>query len=303
MKTFKSNGKLLLTAEYVVLDGAKALALPSRYGQSLSVSKNDKTKIHWQSYNEKNEIWFEDEIETMNGELKSKQLNHPVSERLIQILNAAKELNSDFLNNSFNYKIVTRQDFNRLWGLGTSSTLINNIAQWAKVDAYELLALTFGGSGYDIACAQHNCPITYKLDINRQPVVHSVPFEPSFMSHLYFVYLEQKQNSRDGIKAYRSRNKVDVSTIEKINNITESILGSATLEEFNELIEYHEYIIANLLAKKPIKQELFNDFEGTIKSLGAWGGDFVLVASKTNPTTYFKSKGFPTVIPYKEMVL
>ena len=34
-KTFYSNGKLLITGEYVVLDGAKALALPTKYGQNL----------------------------------------------------------------------------------------------------------------------------------------------------------------------------------------------------------------------------------------------------------------------------
>ena len=33
-KDFYSNGKLLLTSEYVVLDGAIALAIPTRLGQS-----------------------------------------------------------------------------------------------------------------------------------------------------------------------------------------------------------------------------------------------------------------------------
>jgi hypothetical protein len=47
--------------------------------------------------------------------------------------------------------------------LGTSSTLINNIAQWFGIDAYELLWKSFGGSGYDIASAQHNKPIVYQL--------------------------------------------------------------------------------------------------------------------------------------------
>ena len=32
-QTFYSNGKLLITGEYVVLDGAKALALPTKFGQ------------------------------------------------------------------------------------------------------------------------------------------------------------------------------------------------------------------------------------------------------------------------------
>ena len=49
MKTFRSHGKLLLTSEYVVLDGAKALALPTKFGQSLSILPNNKGNISWQS--------------------------------------------------------------------------------------------------------------------------------------------------------------------------------------------------------------------------------------------------------------
>ena len=40
-QTFYSNGKLLLTGEYVVLDGAKALAVPTRFGQNLIVKKGN----------------------------------------------------------------------------------------------------------------------------------------------------------------------------------------------------------------------------------------------------------------------
>ena len=35
--------------------------------------------------------------------------------------------------------------------------------------------------------------------------------------------------------------------------------------------------MSELLDTKTIKELLFPDFSGTIKSLGAWGGDFVLV--------------------------
>ena len=38
-RVFRSNGKLLVSAEYLVLDGAEALAFPTRLGQTLSVEK------------------------------------------------------------------------------------------------------------------------------------------------------------------------------------------------------------------------------------------------------------------------
>ena len=43
-KTFYSNGKLLITGEYLVLDGAKALALPTKYGQYLTVEFLDRIR-------------------------------------------------------------------------------------------------------------------------------------------------------------------------------------------------------------------------------------------------------------------
>ena len=47
----KANGKLLLTAEYFVMDGATALALPTRFGQQLSAKDADKAGIlQWQSF-------------------------------------------------------------------------------------------------------------------------------------------------------------------------------------------------------------------------------------------------------------
>ena len=304
-KTYRSNGKLLLTAEYVVLDGAKALAIPTKYGQSLSVKKNTRKKIVWKSSNELGEVWFEDEFTINNTSrklrLKAKHYTD-ISKRLIQILTVAHDLNPEFLNSDQGYTITTDQDFNRLWGLGTSSTLINNIADWAEVDAYQLLEKTFKGSGYDIACAQNDTPVTYQLRYARKPLVETVTFEPSFKDHLYFVYLNEKQNSRDAIATYKKKGRIDAKIIERLNAITESIISCDTLSVFEILVVKHEDLIAELIDQKPIKSRLFKDFKGSVKSLGAWGGDFVMVTAEEDPTDYFKSKGFNTIIPYTEML-
>ncbi|WNH09250.1 GYDIA family GHMP kinase [Thalassobellus suaedae] len=164
MQKYYSNGKLLLTGEYVVLDGALSLAVPTKQGQSLHIEHIDEPKIIWKSLDELGTIWFEDTflIEQITSSFLN--LDNDISERVIQILNAAKTLNPDFLNTNTGFKITTSLTFPKNWGLGTSSTLINNVAQWANVNAFELLNLTFGGSGYDIACAQNNyqLPINYK---------------------------------------------------------------------------------------------------------------------------------------------
>lgn len=300
-KTFYSNGKLLISGEYVVLDGAKSLAIPTKYGQSLTLESIEENRLFWYSFDEQNKLWYQDEFSITANSIESTNANE-VSNRLVQILNAAKSLNPMFLIDNQGFKIITQLDFPRNWGLGTSSTLINNIAQWASIDPYILLEKTFGGSGYDIACAQYNTPITFQIE-NNSPLVSPVAFDPIFKNHLYFVHLNKKQNSRAGIKHYKVNKKNTRSSIELINAITSKIINTHTLEDFDHLIIEHEKIIASITKQKPVKNALFNDFNGAIKSLGAWGGDFILASSNNNPAEYFKSKGYNTIIPYGDMVI
>ena len=305
MQTYFSNGKLLLTGEYIVLDGAKALALPTKLGQSLIVEPLEGPKVIWKSLDENGKIWFEEVflMEQIAASSDSDRFHqNDVSKRLIQILQAAQRLNPNFLTGPLGYRITTKLSFPKDWGLGTSSTLINNIAQWAKVDAYHLLKLTFGGSGYDIACAQYNTAITYQLK-NGKPSVDEVDFNPTFKDHLYFVYLNKKQNSREGITHYKNAQPVSKDILQNISALSEAIVSCNTLNAFQDLMQQHEAIISKVTQQTPVKDRLFNDFKGSIKSLGAWGGDFVLAASKDNPRPYFENKGYTTVLDYTVSML
>ena len=58
-----------------------------------------------------------------------------------------------------------------------------------------------------------------------------------------------------------------------------------------------------MIQQKPVKEVLFKDYSGVIKSLGAWGGDFVLVTGNENDYQYFLNKGFKTIIPFNKMIL
>ena len=303
-KTFYSNGKLLITGEYVVLDGALSLALPTKMGQFLDVETIENNNIiTWKSFDADGSIWFEANIAfeaIINKEHFNEQEN--IKNTLIEILHNAYLLNPNFIINSNGYLINTRLTFPRNWGLGTSSTLINNISQWIDIDAYNLLENSFGGSGYDIACAKNNSPILYQL-INQKPVITPVNFNPSFKENIYFVYLNQKQNSRKAIVNYRNKINALQDIIPKIDTITNQILTTSTIKLFVSLLESHEIILSNVLETQTIKEALFNDFNGTIKSLGAWGGDFVMAVSPENPTEYFASRGFETVLAYNQIIL
>jgi mevalonate kinase len=300
-QTFYSNGKLLLTGEYVVLDGALALALPTKFGQNLIVKPIPSEQILWKSFDQDGSVWFEDAFTF--DEIINKQFNaeNSVRNTLLEILNEAFQMNTDFLDkNGFN--IETNLTFPKNWGLGTSSTLINNIGQWLNIDAFELLNRSFGGSGYDIACAKRDSPIVYQL-INNQPQFKTVEFYPEFRNHLYFVYLNRKQSSKSAIANYINNQHNVGKTIDKINKITNSILSSSDLKSFVYEMEKHESIMSEVLETITIKEALFDDFKGVIKSLGAWGGDFVLVISKDDPSHYFNERGFETILRYDEMIL
>lgn len=307
MKTYYSNGKLLISGEYLVLDGAISLALPTKYGQLLEVIEKHDNVLTWESYNADKQCWFSTSFDVITLKLINStnvvEEHVKIATTLQAILKTARTLNSNFLQNSKGALVQTHLTFPNKWGLGTSSTLINSIANWAEVNAFELLEKSFGGSGYDIACAQNKTPITYQRNRNL-PIVTKVDFYPSFRNQLFFVYLNQKQDSKEGIKMYRSLSLDKTEFIKKINTLTKKICSSKKIEEFENLLETHESLISQLLNIQPVKEKLFSNFKGAVKSLGAWGGDFVLVTGKEPYVKeYFTTKNYKTIIAYDDMIL
>ena len=319
-KQYHSHGKFLLTGEYLVLKGALALALPLKLGQSLEVERleTNNEQIQWKAWRPEGR-WFS---VTLNREnLVNFSTDDPdKAMRLCQILQAVKQLNPKAFEGN-DLKFTTRLDFDPNWGLGSSSTLIANLARWANVNPYELLKLTFGGSGYDIACATAEQPIYYQLadldcfvprnDAKRQsestPMVEIVDFNPPFAEHLFFVYQGQKQSSSKEIKAFLEKaNPTDLQKdIEAVSEISRAVTKCESLDEFAMLMQCHERIIARCIGQEPV-QKRFPDFEGVLKSLGAWGGDFILAATgwdENQVREYFKGKGLEVVFGYKEIVL
>jgi mevalonate kinase len=300
LKTYYSHGKLLLTGEYAVLDGALALAVPTKMGQYMRVTSTPLKGIRWKSVGVDGNIWYEDFFDEIpiNFVPSEKQT---VRETLLSILSKAKNLNPNFLSTSTGWEIITQLEFPKPWGLGSSSTLINNIAQWAEVDAFQLLKLSFGGSGYDIAAAQNDSPILYQL-INNRPISKRTTIDWGFKDQLFFVYLNRKQNSKDGILKYRQANS-NQEFIDNISDLTNKIHNARTLSEFELWVEQHENIIGQINGLPKVKETYFPEYTGSIKSLGAWGGDFIMASGSVEDQDYFKKKGFQTIISFRDMVI
>lgn len=298
---FYSHGKLLITGEYLVLDGAKALAIPCKFGQHLEIRTAQNDISTWLSYDYKNEVWLELEFDLFDVIQHKLMGDDEVENRLFQILRKAHQLNPNVFTQ--NYEFETHLEFPKNWGLGTSSTLISNLAKWADVDPYTLLFETFGGSGYDIACADSDTPLVYTIQ-NRLPKIKAARIPDFIKPYTYFVHLEEKQNSREAISDYKNTKPKNLEQfISKINIITEEFQQVQSIEKAHELITTHENLLSEILKIESVKSRIFNDFEGSIKSLGAWGGDFIMVLSETDPTLYFKNKGYKTVLKFEEMAL
>tara|TARA_B100001093_G_scaffold520451_1_gene616079 strand:- start:4789 stop:5718 length:930 start_codon:yes stop_codon:yes gene_type:complete len=305
-QSYSANGKLLISGEYAVLDGALALAVPCKQGQTIEVLniKTSKEKIHWLSYLEDGSLWYEDVFSLLNFE-PTKQ-NDPVSKILETLLKQARKLNANFLvNENLDIRVETYLEFPRLWGFGSSSTIISCIAQWAKVNPFELLHAGFGGSGYDIACATATSPILYKKTSASDPYIKEVSFTPPFINDLGCVYLNQKKSSKDAISAYNKIAKSE-TLINEISSLSQSITAAKELDTFESLLLTHEKLLASHLNIPTIQESLFNDFSkdnGQIKSLGAWGGDFILVTQIQKNIPYFKSKGYETILKLSDLKL
>lgn len=301
-----ARGKVLITGEYAVLDGALALAVPVRYGQSLRVFASATSgHLHWRALEERGDCWLEADFDMAGFQII--QTNDPAAAAGLQkLLLATRKQHKDFLSDSRGIEVETRTDFPRAWGLGTSSTLVAAMARWADLDPYLLLADSFGGSGYDVACAYAEGPILYRRKAAGLPEIQAVRFQPSFAEQLYFVYLGKKQDSREGIRRYRALAGAQHTVVDAISELTRQALNAETLADFERIVKKHEQQIGATLHLPRAKELYFKNYWGGVKSLGAWGGDFVLATSTRSfeeTRRYFNDLGFEVFIPWNNMVL
>lgn len=299
-KTYYAHGKLLLTAEYFVLYGAKAIALPLQYGQRMDVTEGRQDGIlSWKAFMQEG-LWFSCDFSLphfgiINSSDPEKAVILQDAFRAIVQMNPALELRTSL-------EVHTRIDFHNQWGLGSSSTLIANLASWAGVDAFRLNEIIFNGSGFDIACATADGPIFYRKNHLPEPVVLDYPF----LDNLYFIYSGSKKSTRNEVRRFLNGESVPGQKIDQMNYLSEQIACAGKLNDFQKLIAEHEKLVSDLLHVPAVKPACFSDFEGEIKSLGAWGGDFYLVATALEDRDvlhYFKEKGLRVVFPWKELVL
>ncbi len=312
--SFYAHGKLLLSGEYFVLAGARALAVPLRLGQHLEIHAGEEPGVlSWESLDEQGNVWLTARFSLPDFSLLDEE-HTPERKKLQNVFRVITVLKGERIWLSPNDALLlrTRLEFPRAWGLGSSSTLLSCLSRWAEVDVYQLAEATFGGSGYDLAAAEASGPIFFRrlssgLRGSRDVEISPAPFHPPFREQLYFIYLGRKQDSREGIRRFGAYSeRFDLRLLHRISELSTAFSICRKAGDFQRLMLEHENLVAEALSLTPVQQQRFDDFSGTVKSLGAWGGDFALVCSEESEAyvrSYFNQKGVEVLLTYDELIL
>ncbi|WP_294234447.1 GYDIA family GHMP kinase [Chryseobacterium sp. sg2396] len=294
-----SPGKLMLTSEYFAMDGALVLAVPTRLGQEFSFEEipDGKFLIIWEAFHQE-KPWLRVVIDYRSWQIIETNISSS-AEFIVRTLKNVQALSSIKFKHNFTYHLKTNLQFPADYGLGSSSTLMNNLAEWAEIDPFHLNKISLGGSGYDIAVAKEKSAVLYQSvpEIRYE----KVNFDPSFKDELIFIHLNQKQDSREGISLYRSKNKSQ-KLVDEFSDLTRNILLCNELENFSRLMLIHEQKISDFLEIPTVKDRFFENCPVFVKSLGAWGGDFVMSSKFGGFKDYFWGKGFTAIFDYSDLV-
>jgi mevalonate kinase len=306
IKRYYANGKLLISGEYLVLAGAEALAVPLKKGQWLEVGitgEEERPCLKWQAWVLDKE-WFSATV--LLPHLEIEESSDPlIAGRLVKILSEITDMNRELLVPGKSYSFSTMSAFDHNWGMGSSSALIANLARWAMIEPFDLFHRLNKGSGYDIAAALAEGPILFSTNQHQAKIV-PVRFLPSFNQHIWFVYRGHKQDTERSLSEFRALPQPTRQQIEMMNYFTGELLHTRHLKQFMHIMAEHESFISNILDRKTVKEEYFSDFNGEIKSLGAWGGDMMMAVSEMpadSIRTYFQAKNIQTVFDFHSLIL
>lgn len=284
----------MLTGEYAVLFGAPALALPTKLGQNMQVALNS-SGLNWTS-DDPEGTWFTGKWDS-EGQLQVTS-NEDTAKRLKHLLDVAQSLNPNW--HPYKANVHCTLEFPTNWGLGSSSTLIALVAQWAEVDPLTLFFKSWKGSGYDVAVASAHSAIIYKKTGESKAHWTKTIISPPSPEQWFFVHQNVKQSTYDEINRISER-PLPNSLIDDIEAINQQLLSAESDDDFEEALQQHEIIISQFIGK-PMLSEHFNKHQIKAKSLGAWGGDFFLSRLNDLQIETLNALGYNTIIPWSSFI-
>ena len=328
-------GKVLLSGEYVVLDGATALGLASRLGQSMEVFRGGEPgRLRWTAHDHLRHPWLKANYRIVDGQWSVDEGDVATSEAAVMLRNwlqtawtlmakasegSASGYGEAFWNDILRQEgltVHTRLDFARSWGLGSSSTVMALLAQWLEVDARTLYTLTTNGSGYDLEVALQNSSILYRLPYGRpitnststpplEPIVQPIHYHAPQGGCLWLVDPGGKQTSAKEVVRYHNLDsKRRLYCVEEISSLSKEL---ATCHEVDRMLEYfvrHDSVLENLLQQPCLHRISGKGFPGRLKSLGAWGGDLFLAVSNCpeDAVHWLKNQSDWSIYPFDQLI-
>ncbi|GAB4333936.1 MAG: GYDIA family GHMP kinase [Bacteroidales bacterium] len=297
---FYARGKLLISGAYLVLKGATALVFPLRFGQKMAVEPVSDAVLDWYSFDTEGE-WFHAKF-TMPGFEVSESTSGDIAERLVKLLRAADD-SGRLPATTGGWKVTTTLDFNRFWGLGSSSTLTWLVARWFGCDPWQLHRATSEGSGYDVAAAGTDRPFYYTLlpsGYREEPCT----FAPGWRDRLWFVWLGKKTDSDKAVASFLSKKRKFSREVYTVSELSRRIAEAPVLDDFEYYLKEEDLLLSSLLKLPRLQEKVFGDLSGTAVPLGAWGGDFALITwrdSREELRQYLKTKGLNIFFSFNEM--
>lgn len=296
---YYSHGKFLLTAEYLVMAGAQAIVLPVNLGQYLRASFTSEDEISWKSYY-RGDLWFEATFYPFTLEIQTAS-DYERAEYLQDLLKVASLLSSK-MPEVQGLHITTALEFDPSWGMGSSSTLMVNVARLFDVSAFDIHKALSKGSGFDIAAGMTGMPFYFRLQKNQRKIVPA-RLPDLFYQHAFFVYSGHKADSQKAVNVFHQKQQDLKMPVKYINEITAQFAEVETFEELSRITSEHEIFMEEVLGmKSPLRR--FADYPYGMKSLGAWDGDFFLAlhpGDKSEVERYFYHKECPVVFQANEL--
>ena len=122
-------------------------------------------------------------------------------------------------------------------------------------------------------------------------------------ANTYFTYLGKKQQSSKEVDSFLDNSDFSDIDILSVSQLSTDICKADSPAELISLVNEHEYILSTILKREPLARR-FQSFPGTVKSLGAWGGDFAMFVSASEPevvVNHLHGLGFVNVFPYTDL--
>jgi hypothetical protein len=123
--------------------------------------------------------------------------------------------------------------------------------------------------------------IFYQIE-GKQHVIQESSSGKALNRYSYFASLGNKQDTVKEIESFLENKSFTSGDLARISELSELICHAEAYDDLCRLVNEHEKIIGRILKRKPVASG-FNGFPGTVKSLGAWGGDFAMFVSDEDP--------------------